>query len=191
VPFSALLDANVLVPNALRDTLLRIADSGLYRPLWSEDILAETRRTILRLRPTAQPDRIDYLFSCMNQAFEDAVVTGYESIMERLTNDPGDRHVLAAAVVGRADVIVTRNLRDFPSASLAPFDLEALDPDRFLCYQYDLAPTVVVGILEEQSAATGRARGMRKLSVEDLRVQLDLCGAPTFAARVKTHLSAG
>ncbi|MDG4833598.1 PIN domain-containing protein [Solwaraspora sp. WMMD1047] len=114
MPFSALLDANVLVPNVLRDTLLLVAESGLYRPLWSGDILAEVRRTVLRLRPDIRPDRLDYTFSRMNEAFEGACVTGYQSIIPHMSNDDGDRHVLAAAVVGRADLIVTRNLSDFP-----------------------------------------------------------------------------
>lgn len=114
MPFSALLDANVLVPNALRDTLLRVAEADFYRPLWSQGILAETRRTILRLRPSVDPERLDAMFACMNEAFSDALVAGYESLVEGMTNDMGDRHVLAAAVAGRADVIVTNNVKHFP-----------------------------------------------------------------------------
>lgn len=125
----------------------------------------------------------------MNEAFDDALVTDYRSLVDGMTNDPGDRHVLAAAVVGRADLIVTRNLRDFPRSSLLPYNLEALDPDRFLCAQYDLAPTLVFGVLEEQSAATGRRPGTRKISVEDLRIGLSRCGAPDFADRIKIRLS--
>lgn len=92
MPFSALLDANVLVPNALRDTLLRVAEADLYRPLWSQDILAETRRTILRLRPDVNPGRLDAMFAGMNDVFSDALVTGYEPLIEGMTNDKGDRH---------------------------------------------------------------------------------------------------
>ncbi|WP_329106973.1 PIN domain-containing protein [Micromonospora sp. NBC_01699] len=100
MPFSALLDANVLVPNVLRDTLLRIAGTGLYRPLWSDDILAETRRTVLRLHPKIEPAKFDRTITHMNRSFDDALVTNYRSVVDGMTNDPGDRHVLAAAVVG-------------------------------------------------------------------------------------------
>ncbi|GAB3154865.1 PIN domain-containing protein [Micromonospora sonneratiae] len=190
MPFSALLDANVLVPNALRDTLLRLAESDLYRPLWSPDIIAETRRTILRLRPGIEPKRLDAMFNCMNEAFSDALLTGYEPLVGGMTNDEGDRHVLAAAVVGRADVIVTSNIKHFPRRTLDPLNIEALEPDRFLCLQYDLAPSLVVGVIKEQSADTGRAAGKIRLTVETLLDQLSNLGAPTFASHIRGHLAA-
>ncbi|MFC4148592.1 putative toxin-antitoxin system toxin component, PIN family [Micromonospora mangrovi] len=190
MPFSALLDANVLVPNALRDTLLRVAEADFYRPLWSQDILAETRRTILRLRPDVDPHRLDTMFTCMNAAFNDALVTGYEPLVEGMTNDMGDRHVLAAAVAGRADVIVTNNVKHFPQAAVGPLNIEVLRPDRFLCLQYDLAPAPVVEIIKRQSDETGRAAGKPRLSVEELLEVLSNGGAPRFVEHIRGHLAA-
>jgi predicted nucleic acid-binding protein len=177
VPFSALLDANVLIPNLLRDTLLRIAERGLYRPLWSAQILDETRRNVLRLRPDVDQHRLRRTFDNMNEAFEDALVSGHETIIESMTNDPKDRHVLAAAVVGRADVIVTFNLKDFPVDSVAPYDIEVQHPDTFLSHQYDLAPRAVSEVLREQSADTRRP----PLTVTDLLEALKRAGAEGFA----------
>ncbi|MET8462306.1 PIN domain-containing protein [Micromonospora zamorensis] len=190
MPFSVLLDANVLVPNALRDTLLRVAEAEFYRPLWSQDILAETRRTILRLRPGVDPNRLDAMFTCMNAAFSDALVTGYEFLIEAMTNDKGDRHVLAAAVAGRADVIVTNNVKHFPQTAVGPLHIEVLRPDRFLCLQYDLAPASVVDIIKRQSSETGRSAGKPQLNVEELLGCLSNGGAPRFVEHIQGHLAA-
>jgi hypothetical protein len=68
-------------------------------------------------------------------------LSGYESLIEGLQlPDPNDRHVLAAAIRGRADVIVTMNLKDFPADVLAPFGIEAQHPDEFVLHLLDLAP---------------------------------------------------
>ncbi|MDG4773694.1 PIN domain-containing protein [Solwaraspora sp. WMMD792] len=190
MPFSALLDANVLVPNLLRDTLLRIAEADLYRPLWSAEILAETRRTIVRLRPNIDHGRLDAMFTSMNKAFTDALVTGYESLTVEMKNDSGDRHVLAAAVAGRADVVVTNNVRHFPREVMDPLNIETLTPDRFLCLQYDLAPVLVVDVIKRQSAETGRAEGNPKISLDDLLDRLSACGAPRFADHLQSLLAA-
>ena len=190
MPFSALLDANVLVPNALRDTLLRVAEADLYRPLWSQDILAETRRTILRLRPDINPGRLDAMFAGMNEVFSDALVTGYEPLIEGMTNNKGDRHVLAAAVIGRADVIVTNNVRHFPGSALDPLNIEALKPDRFLCLQYDLAPPLMLDLVKRQSAETGRSPGKPRLSLSELLECLCKAGAPRFVEHIQGHLAA-
>jgi len=66
--------------------------------------------------------------------------------------DPDDRHVLAAAIAGRCDVIVTQNLKDFPDAVLAPFQIEAQHPDEFLCSHLSLAPGVVCGAVRKVRA---------------------------------------
>ncbi|MFF5172819.1 putative toxin-antitoxin system toxin component, PIN family [Micromonospora sp. NPDC000089] len=190
MPFSVLLDANVLVPNALRDTLLRVTEAGFYRPLWSQDILAETRRTILRLRPSIDPNRLDMMFTCMNAAFGDALVTGYEPLVTGMTNDIDDRHVLAAAVAGRADVIVTNNVKHFPQAAVGPLHIEVLKPDRFLCLQYDLAPAPVVDIIKRQSDETGRSAGKPRLSIDELLELLSNGGAPRFVEHIRGHLAA-
>ncbi|WP_431942837.1 PIN domain-containing protein [Micromonospora marina] len=190
MPFSALLDANVLVPNALRDTLLRVAEADFYRPLWSQDVLAETRRTILRLRPDIAPTRLDSMFADMNRAFSDALVAGYEPLIDGMTNHEGDRHVLAAAVIGRADVIVTNNLKHFPAAAVDPLNIEILKPDRFLCLQYDLAPSLMVDVIKRQSADTGRSPGKPSLSLDELLQFLGGAGAPNFVEHIQGHLAA-
>jgi len=73
--FAALLDACVLVPIALADTLLRIAERDLYRPLWSDRILEEARSAIIKVHPGIEPEPINNRFAAMGNAFEDALVT--------------------------------------------------------------------------------------------------------------------
>lgn len=187
MPFSALLDANVLVPNLVRDTLLRIAEAGFYRPLWSAEILAETRRTILRIAPGADPKAVDRTLALMDATFMDARVTGYEPFIPAMTNNAKDRHVLAAAVVGRADAIVSADRRGFPAESCDRFGIEALTPDTFLINQYDLDPEAVVEILRQQSAATGQVSGRSHYELPDLLTALGKAGAPRFADTVAMH----
>ncbi len=147
--FSVILDACVLVPHPLFDTLLRFADAGLYRPLWSHQILEEVRRTLvetLDIDKAKAQRRVDQ----MQAVFPDATVTGYEHLIAKMTNEPKDRHVLAAAVRAGASMIVTANVKDFPQASAQLYDVEISHPDTFLLDQLDLEPTLVINSLREQ-----------------------------------------
>lgn len=148
--FPAFLDACVLVPIRLADLLLRLAEADTYRLLWSGDVLDEVERNLPRLGvPEANASR---RVALMRQTFPDAMVTGYESLIESMTNHPKDRHVLTAAVRGDAAVIVTANTKDFPARSLEPYDLDAVHPDDFLLDQLDLYPARTVQCLREQIA---------------------------------------
>ncbi len=138
MPFVALLDANVLYPISLCDALLRLAETEVFQVRWSEEILQEAARSIKRNNPRIDPVAIDRRFRQMKESFEDAMVTGYEPLVPAMTNHPKDRHVLAAALVGRANVIVTSNLSDFPTEALAPYDVDVQHPDEFLCNQWEL-----------------------------------------------------
>ena len=100
--FPALLDTCVLLPQYLNDTLLTQADAGTFRPLWSGGILDELGRNLQKVAELSA-DQVQYRLDCMRRAFPDAEVTGYEALIEGMTNDPKDRHVLAAAVRGNAD----------------------------------------------------------------------------------------
>jgi hypothetical protein len=110
--FTALLDTCVLVPSRARDVLLEVASTGVYRPLWSSEILAELDRTLrlLLAKREASRDQADaylaQLFRQMETAFPDALVTDWESLAQTTQlPDPDDRHVVAAAQVGHADVV--------------------------------------------------------------------------------------
>lgn len=151
MPFPVVLDACVLVPHPLVDALLRFADEGTYRPLWSEDILAETRRTMVN-RLGISAERADYRIRVMREHFIDAEVTGYHDLIPAMNNDEKDRHVLAAAVRERAEVIVTTNLKHFPDDALKPYQIKALHPDDFLLDQLDLyedsTKAVILGMVD-------------------------------------------
>jgi predicted nucleic acid-binding protein len=125
VAFVALLDANVLYPVWLRDALLRVAETEVFQVRWSEQILREAARNIKANRPDLDPAGIDGSFDDMRQSFDDAMVTGYQALIPVMSNHSKDRHVLAAAIVGRADVIVTENLAHFPDRALNPYGIDA------------------------------------------------------------------
>jgi hypothetical protein len=114
------------------------------------------------------------------------MVTEYRQLIPSMTNDPKDRHVLAAAVRGGAELIVTENRRDFPSAATKQYDIDVVDQDAFLLDQLDLAPTRVIRALERQASRYRRA----PRTVDDLLIALGRPGngCPGFAQRCHTDL---
>ena len=143
--FTAFYDANVLYPADLRNLLMHLALTGLFRATWSAGVHEEWISALLRNRPDLSREKLERTRTLMDQHATDALVTGYEDLIPGLQlPDPNDRHVLAAAIRGRADVIVTANLRDFPAETLAEFEIEAQHPDEFVMHLLDLAPGIVV-----------------------------------------------
>lgn len=138
--FPAYLDACCLVPVNLTDVLLRLAEAGTYRPLWSEEILGEVERALPEVGATMTAEKARRRVHLMRTQFRDARVTDYESLIPSMTNDPKDRHVLAGAVHSGAAVIVTANTKDFPPESTDPYDITVASPDEFLLDQLDLYP---------------------------------------------------
>jgi hypothetical protein len=151
--FTALFDACVLYPAPLRDLLMHLAGTGLFRARWTGDIHAEWMRAVLRDRPDLA-GRLDRTRALMEVAVPDARIEGYDGLISALElPDPADRHVLAAAIVGRVDVIVTRNLRDFPAAALAPFRIEAQHPDVFIRHSLELDEATALDAVRRLRAA--------------------------------------
>lgn len=147
--FTALLDANVLVSMTATDLALHAARAGLYRARWSDDIHHEWMKAVADIHPNVTPEMLTKRRNAMDDAFRDARVTTYQPLIEGLAlPDPKDRHVLAAAIAGRCDVIVTFNTKDFPANALAKHDLDAQHPDTFFMHQYNLAPTVFLGAVK-------------------------------------------
>lgn len=178
--FPVFLDTCALYPQTLCDLLLRIAETGAYRPHWSEEVLDELERNLAAAVP-AGSDGAHRRVSAMARAFPEASVTGYESLVPGMTCDEKDRHVLAAATHSGCQVLVTFNLKDFPAESLEPHDMTAVHPDDFLLDQLDLYPRLVMATLREQSNDARRPR----LTPLALLASLEKCGAGRFAAEVR------
>jgi predicted nucleic acid-binding protein len=155
--FSAVLDASVLYPLPLRDTLLRVAEAGLYEPYWSKRILEEATSNLIadgRATETQAQNMLDAMLGAFNLA---AVPADEIALVEpTMTNDPKDRHVLATAVAGDAQVIVTLNLRDFPLVACEPYGIQPTHPDTFLLDLYSLRPDTVHDAVERQVSILSR-----------------------------------
>lgn len=146
--YTAVLDANVLYPALLRDVLLSLADADLYSAKWSAHIRNEWTRSLLRDRPGLE-DRVAAAAQAMEDAIPDCLVSGYEHLIEGLKlPDPDDRHVLAAAIAGHADAIVTWNEKDFPREILDPFGIEVQTPDEFVLNQLMLEKVTALAALK-------------------------------------------
>ncbi len=152
--FAVLYDACVLYPAPLRDLLIRLARTDLFRARWTNEILDECFRNVLANRDYLTASQLDRTRELMNNAVRDCLVESYEGLIEGLTlPDPGDRHVLAAAIRCDAQVIVTWNLKDFPSAALSAYDIEAQDPDEFVLNVIDLSSGAVLLAVQKQAAS--------------------------------------
>ncbi len=148
------LDANVLFPTSLRDTLLRAVERRLFDRRLSQQIWDETLRNLLatgRLTPEqiARLDTQVQIFLSRRGAF----VEGYETLIPALTNHKKDRHVLAAAIHSNSHIIVTFNLKDFPIGALAPHNAVSLHPDVFLTRLHALYPDALDSVITQQAAA--------------------------------------
>src|SRR5437867_10376806 len=129
---------------------MHLALTGLFRAKWSADIHEEWISALLRNRPDLTRDKLERTRMLMDQHATDALVTGYQELIPGLElPDPNDRHVLAAAICARADVIVTLNIRDFPLTAMTAFGLEAQQPDESIRHFLALAPAIIAGGAQE------------------------------------------
>ena len=136
--FVAVLDANVLYSSLKRNVLLSFAESGLYRPRWTDEIMNEWSHRLILARPELR-EKVVRLVGQMTKAFPEARVDGHEGLVEALElPDPGDRHVLATAINCGAHVIVSENKKDFPTGVLSSFDVELQSADEFLLSTFEL-----------------------------------------------------
>lgn len=154
----AVLDACVLLPPSLCDLLLRLAEApALYRPRWSIETLDEVRRNQIGKFKFSQSLAESWRLE-VSRSFPEATIDDYSGFLKECHNDQKDRHVLAAAIRCRADVIVTSNLRHFPSAALEPHGLTAESPARFLAGLWKQKPEVVLSKLDDIARDRNRAR---------------------------------
>jgi predicted nucleic acid-binding protein len=181
--YTALLDACVLHPLAMTDALLSLATAGFFAAKWTTKIEDEWIRSLEKQRPDLV-GKLGIRRDSMRDAVPDWEVpeAAWRSVVRGIElPDPDDAHVLAAAIVGHADCIVTANLKDFPTKVLRGYGIEAVDPDTFIINQWDLDPVNAI-------AAFKRMRARRKKpqsSPSDFAYALELGGLPTTAERLR------
>ena len=180
----ALLDANVLYPATLRSLLIDLSLQGLYHAHWTDRLHDEWTRNLVLNRPDLDPVKLQRTRELMDRAIDTAKISGYEPLIPRLQlPDPDDRHVVAAALHGKAELIVTRNLRDFPEEVLEPLGLQAIHPDQLVQTFLARDPALVLEALR-----TGRARFRAPpLSAPEMLKALALQGLPMTVAALQEH----
>lgn len=155
----AVLDTCVIYPTVMRQVLLTVAARGVFTPLWSARIIEEWRRAALKLG-AAGAAQAEAEATLLHMRWPDAEVTWPPSLEARLwLPDPADIHVLAAAVAGSADMILTVNAKDFPRNLLAEEGIARADPDSYLKGVFDAQPALVRAACDEVLAEARRLSG--------------------------------
>lgn len=175
--FPVFFDTCTLYGEMVNDVIMSLAEARFFQPLWSKDITDELRRV---LSPVVGQDKINRRIRMMNYAFPDANVTGYEALIPSMKCDEGDRHVLAAAVVSPAELLVTFNLKDFPEESLSCWHMKVVHPDEFLLDVLDLNVGKAANIVYRMM------QGYRHFpqTPDELCDCLTMSGVPKFAEAV-------
>jgi predicted nucleic acid-binding protein len=186
MPATAVYDANVLYPNTLRDLLIRLGRAGPVHARWTEQILAEMSTALRRQRPDVDEQKVGRLVQLMNSAVRDCLITGYEDLIESIVlPDKDDLHVLAAAITGSAEVIVTWNLRDFPAQVLSQYGIRAVSPDDFVLGLIRPARPVVWSSIQQ----IVDARLRRPQTAQDILAQLERDGLIRSTAELAGQLA--
>ena len=168
----------------LRDLLIRIAQSGLVQAKWTEAILDEMFAALRRRRPDLDPSRLDRTRSLMATAVRDWKVAGFENLVDSLKlPDPDDRHVLAAAIKAKAQVIVTSNTRDFPKAELRSWDIDPKTPDEFVRDQISLDRSAVYASVQQIADSWKNPPG----SIDDVLDRLERSGLAVSVAELRSR----
>jgi len=183
--FIVIYDANVLYGNTLRDLLIRIAQQPhLVQAKWTRDILGEMSSALQRNRPDITEEKTARLCELMNGAVRDCLVENYQPLIEALElPDPDDRHVLAAAIKASAQVIVTRNRKDFPAKTLAQWNIRPKSPDDFVRDVIALDSNAVWACV--QQIVDSRTR--HPVTVDDVLGELQRDGLVASAAALRMN----
>lgn len=182
--FTVVYDACVLYPAPLRDLLMRLALTDLFRARWSDQIHEEWINAVLRNRPDLSRAQLERTRSLMNAHVRDALVDGHQSLIPALElPDPDDCHVKAAAIKCGADLIITFNLDDFPEQTLSIYGLGACHPDLFLVDQLNLDAERVCMAMRQHRASL---RNPPK-TAEEYLVTLEEQGLSSFSQAVRHY----
>ncbi|UPK70074.1 PIN domain-containing protein [Chitinophaga filiformis] len=181
----AVLDANVLYAVSLCDFLLHLAESDLFIPKWSKSISDEWIRNLLANRPDLKASQLKKRHLAMEHAFPDANVTDYKSLITHLKlPDEDDRHVLAAAIKSKANLIITFNEKDFPPRYIGQYKIAIENPDDFICRLLNVdQPQVLQAFLTQV-----RSLGNPPRSVEQILTSLKKCGLTKSTAIIRDAL---
>lgn len=181
----AVLDACVMLPQSLNNLLLTLADNDIFTPVWTVELLTEVERNLIGEKYGKSEKQAKRRIELMRRAFPFAEewARGYEQLVPSMTNDPKDRHVLAAAIRSGATVRVIANMKDFPSQALETFGIKAIHPDEFLSDLFELWPEDVIRGMDESVARNiSPPQSMREL----LRSLQGL--TPRFVGEVRAFL---
>ena len=160
--FTAVIDACVLCSPLKRSLILSLAEAELFRVRWSDEIMDETEKAItIILSKKGHGDAVERAAqtrNIMNQAFAEATVVQYKHHGNGIGKlpDEGDRHVIAAAIKSKADIIVTENLKDFPRKVLANYGIEAKSSDDFIADAINLSPTLAIDAIKRMQLRLDR-----------------------------------
>jgi predicted nucleic acid-binding protein len=180
----AVLDANVLFPASLRDTLVRANERGFYQMQWTLEILEEVRRNLVKTNRVTE-EKAQRLINTLMAVFPQALVNeNYRRHIPLLQNDPKDRHVLAAAIECQAQVIITSNVQDFPSEALLPYGIEVRTPDAFLISLFDDYPAAIIRLIMDQAANLHNPPKSLLQEIGNLAIHV-----PTFAQALREFLA--
>ena len=173
------------IPATTRSVLMYLAQRRAFRPLWSDLVHTEWTTALLRNRRDLNPDSVARTRALLEAHVHDANVVGYEHMISTLAlPDPNDRHVLAAAIHGEANVIVTVNLGDFPSPALAPYNLVAQHPDIFITGLLDADPQAAVSAFAADRAAMKNPH----MTPDQYLAGLDRAGLCAAAAALRAYI---
>ncbi len=161
---------------------MHLAVADMFRAKWTDDIHNEWITALLRDRPDLSRAQLDRTRALMDENVRDCLVTGYGDLIPAINlPDVGDRHVVAAAIVACADTIVTFNLKHFPAAELAKYDIEAQHPDDFIVHQIGLSAPTVCGAAKRHRASLRHP----PKSIEDYLGALESQGLPQAVASLR------
>jgi len=183
--YTALLDACVLYSIAMTDALISLAVTGLFAAKWTQAIEAEWMAALVRSRPELQ-GRLAFRRDSMRLAVPDWEVpeAAWKPLAIGLVlPDANDHHVLAAAIAGHVDCIVTTNLKDFPSDATAEYGVEVIHPDQFMINQWDLDQLTAIATFKRMRAR--RKKPEEEETAEGFAQALERHGLPATAQRLR------
>lgn len=181
--YTVILDACVMYPAPLRSYLMYLANTGLFRARWTDQIHDEWIRNLLINNPDVNPASLERIKTLMNANVPDCLVEGYEPLIDGLTlPDVDDRHVVAAAIKGQAESIITFNLKDFPSKELEPLGLSAIHPDEFLCDMFELDNSACVKAAQQQRSSLKKP----PMTQDEFLTCLQKQRLPSFVSKLKS-----